>query len=240
VISQIFGGGGNANAPFRNDFIELFNRGATPIDLSGWSVQYAGATSATWSVTPLTPIILLPGRYYLIQQASGANNGVLLPQPDASGTIAMAAAAGKVALVRSTIALTGACPNDPNIIDLTGYGSTASCFKGNAPAPAASNTNAIIRKSDGCTDTLNNSSDFMAASPTPRNVASPVNICTQSTARNTCARSTTDIPARLTTGDSCAPAADPDHLRLIYAFVHRRNHFASRTLWLRQLPRRPT
>ena len=27
VISQIFGGGGNSGAPFRNDFIEIFNNG---------------------------------------------------------------------------------------------------------------------------------------------------------------------------------------------------------------------
>ena len=26
VISQVYGGGGNANAPVKNDFIELFNR----------------------------------------------------------------------------------------------------------------------------------------------------------------------------------------------------------------------
>src|SRR5204863_5445498 len=29
VISQIFGGGGNSGAPYKNDLIELFNRGTT-------------------------------------------------------------------------------------------------------------------------------------------------------------------------------------------------------------------
>ena len=28
AISQIYGGGGNANAPYLNDYVELFNRGA--------------------------------------------------------------------------------------------------------------------------------------------------------------------------------------------------------------------
>jgi hypothetical protein len=36
----------------------------------------------------------------------------------------MAAGSGKVALVKSAAVLTGACPNDSNIIDFLGYGST--------------------------------------------------------------------------------------------------------------------
>ena len=40
VISQVYGGGGNAGATFRNDFIELHNRGTSAVDLNGWSVQY--------------------------------------------------------------------------------------------------------------------------------------------------------------------------------------------------------
>jgi len=35
VISQIYGGGGNASAPLRNDFVELFNRGTTKSLRSG-------------------------------------------------------------------------------------------------------------------------------------------------------------------------------------------------------------
>lgn len=176
VISQIFGGGGNSGAPFRNDFIEIFNAGNTPVNLAGWSLQYSGATSATWSMTALSAAVLAPGQYYLVQQAGG-NNGALLPAPDASGAIAMAAGAGKVALVRNTTALTGACPHDPSIVDLAGYGGNASCFNGSAPAPAASNTNAATRNANGCTDTRNNASDFTIAPPQPRNTASPRNPC---------------------------------------------------------------
>ena len=44
VISQVYGGGGNAGAPFHNDYIELFNRGNASTDVTGWSVQYASAT----------------------------------------------------------------------------------------------------------------------------------------------------------------------------------------------------
>lgn len=177
VISQIFGGGGNSGAPFRNDFIEIFNNGTSPVNLAGWSVQYASATASTWSVTPLTSFILLPGQYYLIQESSGGSNGVLLPSPEATGTIAMAAGSGKVALVKNSNALTGTCPNDVNIIDLVGYGNTANCFRGPAPAAAASNSNALLRATNGCTDTRNNVTDFAVGVPNPRNTKSPTAAC---------------------------------------------------------------
>ena len=178
VISQVFGGGGNSGAPFRNDFIEIFNAGSSPVNLNGWSVQYASATASTWSSTPLTSITLNPGQYYLIQESSGGSNGSSLPTPDATGTIAMAAGSGKVVLTKSATTLTGACPNDPNIVDLTGYGSTANCFKGSAPAPAPSNTNAILRAAAGCTDTRNNVADFALGPPNPRNSNFLPRICT--------------------------------------------------------------
>ena len=178
VISQIFGGGGNSGAPFRNDFIEIFNAGNTPVDLSGWSVQYASATASTWSVTPLTSTTLAPGQYYLIQESSGGSNGASLAAPDATGTIAMAAGSGKVLLVRDSTALTGACPNNPNIVDLVGYGSTANCFRGSAPAPAPSNTSAALRAAGGCTDARSNVLDFALGPPNPRNTKFLPRICT--------------------------------------------------------------
>jgi uncharacterized protein (TIGR03437 family) len=177
VISQIFGGGGNSGAPFRNDFIEIFNRGTEAIDLSGWSIQYASATNTNWSSTPLTPVVLSPGSYYLIQEASGGTNGIALPGPDVVGSIAMAATAGKVALVRTTTGISGLCPSDSTIVDLVGYGSSASCFRGSAPAVAPSNSNAILRGSAGCTDAEDNHIDFITGPPAPRNLLSPTNIC---------------------------------------------------------------
>jgi uncharacterized protein (TIGR03437 family) len=177
VISQIFGGGGNAGAPFRNDFIEIFNRGNAAVNLAGWSVQYASATASTWSVTPLTSVVLLPGQYYLIQQSSGGATGIPLPAPDASGTIAMAAGSGKVALVTNTTTLTGTCPTISNIVDMVGYGTTANCFGGSAPAPAASNTNALLRRADGCQDVRNNATDFLTSPPGPRNTNALTRIC---------------------------------------------------------------
>src|SRR5688572_9189435 len=57
VISQIYGGGGNAGAPLRNDYVELFNRGRSAVDLTGWNVSYSSATGSNEQVTSLTGTI---------------------------------------------------------------------------------------------------------------------------------------------------------------------------------------
>lgn len=175
-LSQVYGGGGNAGADYTHDFIELFNAGDAAIELEGWSVQYAAATGSTWQATALSGSID-PGGYYLIQQAAGGGGTLPLPAPDAAGNIAMAATAGKVALVASTTTLAGACPDDPNLIDFAGYGSTANCFEGSGPTPGPSNTTAALRDNGGCSDTDDNAADFSSGAPTPRNTASPTHSC---------------------------------------------------------------
>ncbi len=170
VVSQVYGGGGNSGATLQNDFIELHNRGDAPVSLAGWSVQYASATGATWQVTPLSGTIA-PGRYYLVQEAAGAGGTTPLPTPDATGSIAMSATAGKVALVTTTTALAcgASCAGDASVRDFVGYGATASSFEGSGPAPGLSNTTAALRADDGATDTDNNAADFAAGAPNPRN-----------------------------------------------------------------------
>lgn len=172
VISQIYGGGGNTGATYKNDFIELYNRTAGTINLTGWSVQYASATGSTWQVTTLSGSIL-PGGYYLIQEGAGAGGTVDLPTPQATGNIAMSATAGKVALVNNSAALSGTCPTGFHISDFVGYGTAANCFEGSGPAPAPSNTNAILRADNGDTDTDNNAADFAVGAPNPRNAPPP-------------------------------------------------------------------
>jgi hypothetical protein len=176
VISQVYGGGGatTGSPSFRNDYIELFNRSATIVDLAGFSVQYAPGTGSTWSVTLLSGLIA-PSQYYLIQEA-GSSLGSPLPTPDVTGTFAMSATNGKVALVSDATALSGACPISPSIIDLIGYGN-ASCFEGLGTAPSLSTTLAALRLDDGCADTDDNSADFAAGIPAPRTTVSPTHAC---------------------------------------------------------------
>jgi uncharacterized repeat protein (TIGR01451 family) len=176
VVSQVYGGGGNAGATFKNDFIEIFNRSAAPVSLAGWSVQYNSATgTGAWQVTPLSGT-LQPGQYFLVQEAPGAGGTVNLPTPDASGAIAMSATAGRVALLNSTTPLT-ACALTPAVQDLIGYGTGAACFEGTTVAPTLSNTLADIRAGSGCTDTDANSADFATGAPSPRNSASALHPC---------------------------------------------------------------
>ena len=116
VVSQVYGGGGNSGATYANDFVELFNRGATAVDLGTWSIQYAlaapdelagdcaagsvqpGVTSSS-SSRPLRP-------------------SAALPTPDATGTTNLANVGREGRVVRSATALTcgasaGSCSADP-------------------------------------------------------------------------------------------------------------------------------
>jgi Lamin Tail Domain len=180
VVSQVYGGGGNSGAAFANDYVELFNAGNAPADISGWTVQYATAAGTSWQATPLSGTIPA-GHYYLLQLASGGTAGAALPTPDATGTSNLAAASGKIALARGTAALTcgataGSCSASPLVEDLVGYGSAAD-FEGTGSAPAPSSTLAAFRGDGGCADTDQNASDFTAATADPRNSASTSHPC---------------------------------------------------------------
>lgn len=168
VVSQVYGGGGNSSATYKNDFIELFNRGSVAQDVTGWTVQYAASAGSSWQKTSLTGT-MQPGAYYLVQESAGTGGTTNLPTPDATGTLAMSGTAGKVALVNNATALTGSCPTGNGIQDLVGYGSATNCFEGSGPAPTLSNTTAALRTGGGSTDTDNNAADFSAGAPTPRN-----------------------------------------------------------------------
>ena len=185
LISQVYGGGGNAGALYQNDYIELFNPTNITISVNGWSVQYASATGVGFFSTEVTNLsgTLAPGQYYLVQLASGGANGVALPLANATGLTAMAATGGKVVLVNTTTGL--ACNGSiaqpctaaelASIVDLVGYG-MANFFEGSA-APAPSNTTSAIRSGNGCTDADNNSTDFATGVPNPRNTNSIGYIC---------------------------------------------------------------
>ncbi len=181
-ISQVFGGGGNPGAPYTRDYVELFNAGPTEVSLAGWSLQYATAAGTTWQSTALPNRSIGPGVYFLVQMSAAGTAGEALPSPDHTATpsINMSATSGKVALVRGTTALSGLCPSSApslQIIDLVGFGATASCFEGSGPAPAPSNTVVILRAGDGCVDTGQNATDFMTGAANPRNSAVSRPVC---------------------------------------------------------------
>lgn len=160
MIYEIYGGGGNSGATYTHDYIVLYNGTSSSINLTGYSIQYASATGTSWNKLDLTGTIA-SGGFYLIRLASGGAVGAALPAtPDIIGSINMSATAGKVALVQSTTALSGATPTDASIVDLVGFGSNASAFEGVGRAPAGSNQNSIQR--NAFIDTDDNAADFSA------------------------------------------------------------------------------
>ena len=175
VISQVYGGGGNSGATLKNDFIELHNTTSTAISINGWSVQYASSAGTSWTNKTNLSGTIAPGGYFLIQEAAGAGGTVDLV-PDLTGSINMSGTSGKVALVKSTTVLTGACPVSGDIADFVGFGTAASCFEGTAPTANLSNTSAAIRGDDGNQDTNDNKADFTIVAPAPRNSASPAHV----------------------------------------------------------------
>src|ERR687883_373181 len=167
VVSQVYGGGGNSGATYKNDFIELYNRSAAPVSVNGWSVQYAATTGTSWQRTPINGTIA-PGGYYLVQEAAGAGGTTSLPPPDATGSIAMAAGAGKVVLMsnNTTIASGTVCPL--TAVGIVGDGGGTN-FSQKLPTATLRNTTAALRNGNGSVDTDNNSTDFSVGAPNPRN-----------------------------------------------------------------------
>ena len=166
LISQVYGSGGNSGATYRYDFIEIYNPGATPIDLGTYAVQYAAAAGSAWQATPLTGT-LLPGRYCLVQQAQGTGGTQNLPTPQVVGTINLSGTSGKVALTNTRTLLTVDNPlENPALVDFVGYG-TAEFFEGTAAAPLLGSTASALRTNLGGTDTDDNGTDFAVATPAP-------------------------------------------------------------------------
>src|SRR5689334_13688780 len=159
VISQIYGGGGSADARFTHDFVELFNAGSEAVSLRGWSLQYASASgtghfgATDTQLDELPDVSLEPGQYYLVQLAQGTAGTTPLPTPDFvdATPINMSATAGKVALVKSAVSLgcngsSAPCSDEAKtqLVDLIGYG-VANFFEGGGPAVATTNAAADFR-----------------------------------------------------------------------------------------------
>jgi Lamin Tail Domain len=182
VISQVYGGGGSAASAINQDYVVLHNRGCSPVNIAGWSLQYGAAGSVAMSGKidiAATPDLFIPvGGYYLIQTATSTLNptggnlgaGGLASADLAAITIAMGGTSGRVAIVQNNVIVTDPT-TDPDVRDFVGYASAN--FEGAGAAPAPSTTNALFRKLDGNQDTNQNFNDFDFFVPAPVNSASP-------------------------------------------------------------------
>ena len=176
VISQVYGGGGDAGATYSRDFIELHNSGNTPVNLGDFALQAPPIGTSNWQITALPAVTIPPGGYYLVGEGDATLNGKVVVA-DLVGTLALGTTTGKVALTASKTPLpSDACPLGLTN-DLVGYGTMAACAEGR-PTTNLSNVRAAARGGAGCTDTEANSTDFGVATPAPRNSTTPPHVCT--------------------------------------------------------------
>jgi uncharacterized protein (TIGR02145 family) len=169
VISQLHSGGG---CGYYNDYVELFNVGSIPVDITGWSLQYADSTNTSWQTIPLSGIVN-PGKYYLISLKVNLGATNYLPTPDAIGSIDIHPLGGKVALVNNLKPLSTSGPS-AGVVDFVGYGN-ANGFEGDAPAEKQGLCGALLRVYNGLQDTDNNQQDWKSRGPWPKNSSATEN-----------------------------------------------------------------
>ncbi|MBM2812234.1 MAG: hypothetical protein HW416_2993, partial [Chloroflexi bacterium] len=204
VISQLYAGGGRSvleNSLYQNDYVELFNRGASSVDVSTWSLQYQATTQNLSGV-------IRPGGRLLVAGELATPKPFPLPVAvsgaDVSGSLQANPGRGKLALVTSRTLLTcGAgindCIGNPLIRDFLGYGTVGGGQDGPnnfeaLPAIAFKLNQALLRLGEGCTDTDNNRSDFVVSPPRPRNSSTAFHSCPQATATPTASPTATQTP----------------------------------------------
>ncbi|HWN09695.1 MAG TPA: Calx-beta domain-containing protein [Pyrinomonadaceae bacterium] len=180
-ISQVYTRGGEAGAAFQNDFVELFNRGQTDVDVSGWSLNisnFAGAppnfqissTNIRFFSSP--NLIMKPGGHLLIKFGF-SGSGQPLPTPDINlSPFPLSEVGAQIILLPKDKTLPfHYCPAAPDltgtVVDYVGFG-IATCYEGTV-APAPLPDKALSRQADGCIDTDDNFADLTLATPNPRN-----------------------------------------------------------------------
>ena len=196
VISQLYTRGGEANASYRNDFIEVFNRGTEPVDMNNYGLHIStitGTIPTSISITIVSSrgIVIQPGRYLLIGLKGDGVGGQPLPTPDFDLSLLpgpvpvnLNTTSGLVVLVAPGGSFQG-CPSlqSTGVVDYVGYGSTSVCYEGPAgPAPApVLATDSAQRFGGGCTDNNLNASDFQLSPVLPRNSSWAAGICAGTT-----------------------------------------------------------
>ena len=142
-----------------DEFVELFNAGAAPADLSGYKLVYrSGAGSSDVSLATIPDgTTLAPGAFYLF----GGSGYTGAKTPNQAFSAGIAAAAGGVGLRNAA----------GTLVDSVGYGTATNTLVETRAAPAPPTTAAPgssdIPLPDG-TDTNDNGADFtITAVPTP-------------------------------------------------------------------------
>jgi len=168
VISEFrtIGAGGVSD-----EFIEIYNRTNTAIDISGMKIMGSSSGGSTTTRATIGTVNLLPGQYYLFVN-SVASAG-LLALADATYSSGIANDGG--------IALTLA--DSTTIIDQVGMSAGSAYKESSVLSPVTSNpTNQSYERklggiSDSCQDTDDNGNDFSVATSNPQNSSTARRLC---------------------------------------------------------------
>lgn len=167
MIYEVYGGGGDTNAVFKNDYVVLYNGTSATVNLANYSLHYSSATGNFGNQNNVTMVGTIEAGKFIVVKLGGntSANGIDLPHVGVTAGnttygsgMNMAGSNGTIALVGdATIAtaLTGIA--DARIVDLVGFG-TAPKYEGTAAVAALSVTNSGRRTS--FVDLNQNGSDF--------------------------------------------------------------------------------
>ena len=122
VILQAYGTGAAENGPVSHSFVELYNTTNSEINLSGYSLQYADGTKTVdnatadgaWNVIELTGSVPAGSSFLILGAKKNENARLSIDDSygDMSAEMVLSNRAFKVALVKSTDALTVQNPFD--------------------------------------------------------------------------------------------------------------------------------
>ncbi len=171
VIYEAYGGGGNAGAIFKSDFIVLKNISKEDVNLDGWSVQYAAKNGVFDKIELLTGM-LKAGKYFVIEAGGGANPDLpgLPRKADIKNEWAMSGKEFKLALCKDQVVVDNSTLNavnlaaNPGVVDYLGVGG-ATTWLGTGPAKIIANGTSVIRKAGPDSYTGDNSLDFEVHTP---------------------------------------------------------------------------
>ena len=181
-ISQVYARGGEAGATYQRDFIELFNADSTAVNIQGWSVIItaldASGNANSVGGTIGSSILLQPGQHVILTMPGTGNNGQVLNAEFSIDSISLGSTGGQIFLIpKDKLVLPFTCPStapDPRgeVADFVAYGAGTCSAGGVAPVPAPNKS--LTRIGGGCTNTFDNSADFVLTDPTPHKFADPI------------------------------------------------------------------
>ena len=200
VISGVYGGGGNSGAPVLNDYIELYNTTASPIDMEGWTIYYIAATgtnvSAQNTFTFPEGTSIGANSFLLLQGAKGAGSQTNFFTADldlsgsGGGNFNLSGTSGRVLLLSGHIDFSNTGTAVPNttagiqalagFVDYVAFGSVAAALNVGTAMVNLSNTTAATRTITGTTVsyTPDMKADFTVVTLTasvPRNSSTTMN-----------------------------------------------------------------